>query len=294
MQRVNGPLGQGEVAKYHALGNDYLVVDAETFGSALTPARVVALCHRHLGAGSDGILARVPASGGAAFGLRIYNPDGSEAEKSGNGLRIFARFLHDFGYTQATSFAIDTPGGRVEAVLRPALEGGIDLITVAMGRASFFSDLIPVTGPRREVVEEALVLNPNAETNAETLQVTCVTVGNPHCVVFVPRLSVSALRRLGPQLETHARFPNRINVQLAHVVDRSRIEILIWERGAGETMASGSSSCAVAAAARRLNRVDRDVTMVMPGGTLHITVGDDFALTMAGPATPVYRARLLC
>jgi diaminopimelate epimerase len=278
-------LARDEFAKYHALGNDYLVLDGDLQRPHLTPARVRALCDRHVGIGSDGILAlHRPKRGGIV--LRIWNPDGSEAEKSGNGVRIFARFLWDFGYVRSREIAITTAGGPVTAKLS-IVRGNVGPIRVEMGRASFNSADIPVLGPAREVIDEPL------RVGSVDLRVTCVSVGNPHCVRFVDELHPEMLRSLGPLLETHALFPNRTNVQLARVRSRSAIDTLIWERGAGETRASGSSSCAVAAAAHRLGLVDRKVDVHMPGGKLRIEIGADYALRMTGPATPVYRGKLL-
>jgi diaminopimelate epimerase len=278
-------LGRGEVARYHALGNDYLVVDPRRLGLRLTRTRIRSLCDRNTGVGSDGLLALAPARG-ADFGLRIYNPDGSEAEKSGNGVRIFARFLRDFGYTRKRILSIGTKGGRVRAQLH--LRGkSVDRIEVEMGRASFDSRAIPVRGRRREVVSEPLLVA------GRRFHVTCVSVGNPHCVIFVPRLSLDLLRRIGPRIETHPSFPKRINVQLARIANRRTIEALVWERGAGETRASGSSACAVAAAALRTGRSAGRVTVRMPGGALRIEVDAGYALRMTGPATPVARVRLL-
>jgi diaminopimelate epimerase len=283
--RAGGKLGRGEFARYHALGNDYLVVDPSRFGVRLTKARIRQLCDRRTGVGSDGILAPVSAAG-ADFGLRIYNPDGSQAEKSGNGVRIFARFLHDFGYTRKRRLAIATRGGVVGAELH--LRGGaVDQIRVEMGRARFDSRAIPVRGRRREVVSELL------RVAGRLFRVTCVSVGNPHCVIFVRRLSPGALRRFGPQIETHRRFPKRINVQFARVVNRRTIEALVWERGAGETRASGSSACAVVAAAVMTGRSARRVTVRMPGGSLAVEVGEDDELVLTGSATPIARGRLL-
>ncbi len=280
-----GKLKAGEFAKYHGLGNDYVVIDSRTFGTRLTPARIRKLCHRNTGLGSDGILALTP-SRRADFGLRIFNPDGSEAEKSGNGLRILSRFLYDFGYTRRKSFSIDTKGGRVQAEL--SLRGKeVSRVSVEMGHATFWSDEIPVRGPRREVIDEQLVVE------SRLLRVTCVSVGNPHCVIFVPELSSHELQKFGTLLEHHSSFPRRINVQFARVVSPKLIDVLIWERGAGETAASGSSACAVAAAAHRNELVGRRVQVRMPGGQLSIEIGDDFSLRMTGPSTPVYRGRML-
>jgi len=278
-------LARDEFAKYHALGNDYLVLDGDLQRPALTPERVRALCDRHTGIGSDGVLAlHRPRRG--EIGLRIWNPDGSQAEKSGNGARIFARFLWDFGYVRKPEIEIDTPGGRIVAKLSLA-RGAVRTIRVDMGRASFSSADVPVLGPLREVVDEPL------RVGSLDLRVTCVSIGNPHCVRFVSELHPEMLRSLGPQLEHHALFPQRTNVQLARVRSRRAIDVLVWERGAGETLASGSSSCAVAAAAHRLGLVDRKVDVHMPGGKLAIEIGTDFALRMTGPATPVYRGKLL-
>ncbi len=266
--------------KSHALGNDYIVVDPGALSFPLAPQAIRMICDRHRGVGSDGILAHVP-SDRADFGLRIYNPDGSEAEKSGNGLRIFARYLHDHGLAKAREFRIETPGGIVNVALR--LKGReVEDITIDMGAATFQSAQIPVAGPSREVVDEAI------EVDGDPLVFTAVSVGNPHCVVFVPDLSQVDLHRLGPKLERHRVFPNRTNVQFAEVKSRNRVTILIWERGAGETMASGSSACAVAAAAVRKQLADRELTITMPGGDLQISVALDWSIRMAGPAVEVY------
>ena len=279
------PLGRGEFAKYHALGNDYIVVDGDAIRPKLDAERVRALCDRHTGIGSDGVLALHRPRRGALL-LRIWNPDGSEAEKSGNGVRIFARFLWDFRYVRAKELEIETPGGRVTARLT-VTRGEVTSIRVDMGRASFKSGDLPMLGPERDVVDEPL------RVGSVDLRVTCVSVGNPHCVRFVTHLQPEVLRSIGPQLESHPIFPNRTNVQLACVRSRTKIDALIWERGAGETLASGSSSCAVAAAAHRLGLVDRKVEVHMPGGSLRIEIGSGYALRMIGPATPVYRGSIL-
>ena len=278
-------LGQGEFAKYHGLGNDYLALDAERFGAPLSPARVRTLCDRHHGPGADGIVARVAARQGD-FAVRIYNPDGSEAEKSGTGLRVFARFLYDFAYTRRRKFTVETKGGAVAVHLH--LRGGkVSRATVDMGQARFERAAIPVRSRGAEVVDEPWTLD------GERVRVTCVSMGNPHCVVFVRRLRRQDLLRLGPKLERDPRFPERTNVQLARVRTRKRIEVLVWERGAGETLASGTSSCAVAAAALRLDKADRCVTVELPGGDLPIRITRDYAVRLTGPVTAIMRGRLL-
>ncbi|MGH2453170.1 MAG: diaminopimelate epimerase [bacterium] len=258
------------------MGNDYLVVDPGALSFALTPAAISAICDRHTGVGSDGILA-LRSSKVADFGVRIFNPDGSEAEKSGNGLRILARFLRDHTYTRKREFSIETLGGVAQARLH--LRGRrVAAITVDVGRASFHSEDIPAAGERREIVDEPLILD------GEILRVTALSVGNPHCVVFMNALDPATLRRLGPRLETHPAFPRRINVQLARVVSRRALEILIWERGVGETQASGTSACAVAAAAVRRGLADRAVTVSMPGGRLEVAVDRSWGIRLTGPA----------
>ena len=265
-------LGKDEFARSHALGNDYLVVDPKTLSKPLTPERIRAICHRNFGVGSDGILTLEPGRD-ADFGLRILNPDGSEAEKSGNGLRIFCRFLYDHGYTAKSEFTVSTLGGKVSAKLH-LQGGGVSAVTVDMGRA----EVSP---------EETL------EVAGRRLKGSVVSVGNPHFVIIDASLTRDDLLALGPKIENHPRFPKRTNLQFVTVLDRHAIRLLIWERGAGETLASGSSSCAAAAACQRLGLVDSPVKAVMPGGELALEILPDGMLRMTGPATPVCVGRLL-
>ncbi len=271
--------------KGHGLGNDYIVIDAGDLPAALTPGQVARICDRNWGVGSDGILLLVPAWGGAGFGLRILNPDGSEAEKSGNGLRIFAKYLHDHGHAKQDTFSVATKGGCVEC--RCHVENGrVHLVTVEMGRATFLAPQIPMNGPEREVVKVPL------QVEGETLLVTALSVGNPHCVIFTDRLDEALVKRLGPLVEHHPAFPNRTNVQWARVVSRSLVDILIWERGAGFTLASGSSSSAVVCAAVKNGLCDHGpVTVRMPGGTLHVEVRPDWSIRLQGPVEEVYVGR---
>lgn len=267
-------MNMNNFVKSHGLGNDYFVLDGSRISFELNPEIIKLLCHRNYGIGSDGILLLVPTDR-ADFGLRILNPDGSEAEKSGNGLRIFAKYLYEHGHIDRETFKIDTPGGIVTAELE--IRGGkVPFVTVEMGEATFDSRLIPVEGEEREVVNEEIRIE------GEILKFTAVSVGNPHCIVFTDELDEGYVRIVGPLLETHKLFPNRTNVQFARVVSRDRVEILIWERGAGYTLASGSSSCAVAAACVRNGFTDNAVTVLMPGGELNIEVRDDWSLKMRG------------
>lgn len=265
--------------KYHALGNDYLVLDPADFPGwpEPTPAQIRVICHRNFGVGSDGILWGPLPSTQSDFGLRIFNPDGSEAEKSGNGLRIFSRYLWDRGLVKTPAFTVETPGGHVQSLIQ---ENG-HLITVAMGRVSFDSAKIPVTGAPREVLNEQITILDREFTFC------AATIGNPHCVIPLPEVTPALAHRYGPHLEVHPNFPRKTNVQFLQVLDRANIRIEIWERGAGYTLASGSSSSAAAAVARRLGLVDRDLTVHMPGGTIGITLDEDYAVLMTGTVNQV-------
>ena len=267
--------------KGHGLGNDYLVIDEADLAAPLSEAAIVRICDRNLGPGSDGILLLCP-SAVADFRVRIFNPDGSEAEKSGNGLRIFAKFLRDHARTSAESFTVETLGGIVTCRCHEK-NGRVGAVTVDMGRATFRADQIPVSG-----IEGEAVTIPLSIEDGTTLTATAVSVGNPHCVVFVDRPDEAECRRLGPLIERHPAFPNRTNVQFARATAPDAIEILIWERGAGYTLASGSSSCAAAAAAVRTGACrPGSITVSMPGGTLTVEVREEWSLRLTGPVEEV-------
>jgi diaminopimelate epimerase len=262
-------------SKYHGLGNDYLVMDEMDLMQR--PDRVRIICDRNFGIGSDGILFGPLPSKSALAGLRIFNPDGSEAEKSGNGIRIFCRHLWERGSVGHEPFLLETPGGIVRCrVLDPRHE-----IEVEMGTVNFWSDVIPVMGERREVLQEAL------DIDGESLKFSAATIGNPHCVILRDQVDADLARRLGPKLERHTLFPNRTNVQFVKVIDPGTIQVEIWERGAGYTLASGSSASAAAAVVRRLGFCGPNVRVQMPGGELKIVIGDQFSIVLSGPVTKV-------
>lgn len=266
---TNAATGTFHYLKSHGLGNDYLVMDPDTQPVELTPAVIRLICHRNYGIGSDGILLRT-GSQGADFGLRILNPDGSEAEKSGNGVRIFAKYLYDTGRASSERFTLETPGGIVGVRIVEARDTRARIVSAAMGRAVF--------DPLETI-----------QADGEVFAVTSLSVGNPHCVILVDDVEAVDLRRWGPRIETHPAFPNRTNVQFAQVVDRKCVSIVIWERGAGETLASGSSSCAVAAACQRAGLVEPVVTIRMPGGELTIEIGTEGEIQMTGAVEEVCR-----
>jgi len=263
--------------KYHALGNDYVVLRPETFDAELSPDIVRIICHRNYGIGSDGILYGPVDSKACDFGLRIFNPDGSEAEKSGNGLRIFARSLYDEGRVNEQPFSVETPGGIVSC----KVEKRGETVTVQMGEVDFNSQRIPVAGPPREVLNEEIFVD------GRVFKFCAATVGNPHCIVLTDKPSSIDARRYGSLIENDPRFPNRTNVQFMTVIDRENIQIEIWERGAGYTLASGSSSTAAAAVAYKLGLCGSDITVHMPGGDIRIQFRDGFFATMTGPVTKV-------
>ncbi|MBT7862838.1 MAG: diaminopimelate epimerase [Gemmatimonadetes bacterium] len=273
--------------KGHGLGNDYIALDPDDLDFRLTPKNIRAVCDRHWGAGSDGILALTP-SRRADFGVRIYNPDGSEAEKSGNGLRIFARYLYSTRRTRRRAFSVETKGGLVAIDLHIDDHGDASSATVEMGKAAFAPAALPCSLKVDELIERPI------RVGGQALKFTGVSVGNPHCVVFRDKgksWSREELLALGPDLENHKIFPKRTNVQLAVPTGPHGLYILIWERGAGETQASGSSSCAAASAAVRLGLVSSPVTVKAPGGTLRIDVDEAYDLTMLGPVAEVFQGR---
>lgn len=273
--------------KGQGLGNDYLAIDGNAFPLELTPPMVRLACDRHAGFGADGILVRLPSEV-ADFGVRIYNPDGSEAEKSGNGLRIFAAYLLEQGaVAPRTRFTVETAGGVVGLEILDVADHGVFHIEAQMGRASFRSAAVGLPGPDREVDGEQLQL-----PGGDRVAIQTVSMGNPHCVCFEDELVLEDLRRRAPQIATHEWFPRGTNVQFATAVGPDEVQAFVWERGAGETRSSGSSACAVAAAAVRRGLVQsRQVRVRMPGGTFEVSVGTDWDIVLRGPVESVFRAR---
>jgi diaminopimelate epimerase len=276
------------ISKGVALGNDYLVVEATDLPWPLTPARCAAICDRHGGVGSDGILIALGADAGT-FPLRILNPDGSEAEKSGNGLRIFAAWLHGRGLaTTGEWFTVrlvrDSVRARVEAV---RTDGALD-IRVEMGRASFRGEDVGFTPVAGDVIDHELLLS-----DGRTARITTVSMSNPHCVVFVDALERADFLARAPQLCTHTAFARGTNVQFARIVGEHVLEILIWERGVGETLASGSSACAAAAAAVRRGLLSSGrIEVRMNGGTAEVDIADNWAVRLRGPARMLFDATI--
>lgn len=258
--------------RYHGLGNDYLVYDPNQNELELNKENAAMLCNRNMGLGSDGIL-EGPFIGEKHMSLRIWNPDGSIAEKSGNGVRIFAKYLKDAGYVQKKNYKLVTDGGMVEITY---LNEDGSRLRISMGKLSFWSDEVPVTGERREVINEDMVFG-------RTLYpVTCVSVGNPHCVIPMREISRPLVCKIGNYAEVARYFPERINTEIMKVIDNNNIAIETFERGAGYTMATGTGACAAAGVAYKLGLTGNKVIVHMPGGELQVEIDDDWNVYMTG------------
>ncbi|HWO20184.1 MAG TPA: diaminopimelate epimerase [Kofleriaceae bacterium] len=285
-------------AKYQGLGNDFLVVDlraapAAEAALAQDPQHVIALCDRQFGVGGDGVLAVLPSKTADAR-MRVLNSDGSEAEMCGNGIRCVAKELFDRGGLARPELAIETGAGVLVCSIEA--EGGVARsVTVAMGAPRLLRGEIPVSGPSGErCIEQPLAL-PGAPTGAPTgaLALTCVSMGNPHAVAFIGSLDEAwrLAKSIGPTVEHHAWFPNRTNVELAHARSPREIDLVVWERGCGITLACGTGACATTVAAVLTGRAAEatPVRVNLPGGALEITVLAGMTnVLMKGPAAHVF------
>jgi diaminopimelate epimerase len=271
--------------KSHGLGNSYVIFDQSNIDFDLSADNIRKICSVETGIGSDGILIKV-SSEKADFGVRIFNPDGSEAEKSGNGIRIFGKFLYDYGYSNCDNFSVETAGGIVEINLLEKKENKVSLLKAAMGQAEFNPRLIPVVLNGKEV------LNYKINIFDESFEINCVSIGNPHCVVFQDKLEEAKIKRFGPLIENHPLFPSKINVQFVKIRNRRKVDILIWERGAGFTQASGSSACAVVAVGKKLGMLEDKVHLNMPGGQLFVEIKPDWNIYLTGPVEEICHGKL--
>ncbi len=271
-----------KIFKYHALGNDYLVIDPKYLDIELNEDNIIKICHRNFGCGSDGILYG-PIMKGNKISLKIFNPDGSEAEKSGNGIRIFSKYLKDYGYVKDKEFSLLTKGGEV---LVTYLNEEGTLIKVSMGKVSFNSKDIGVKGCKREVIlEDIKVLDKN-------VKFTSLTIGNPHTVLILNSLEDMDIHEYGPYIENHEMFLNRTNVQFVEVLDKNTIKIKIYERGAGYTLASGSSSSAAGSVCYKLGLTSNDILVKCDGGDIKIYIDKDGEVFMTGEVSRVYEGIL--
>jgi diaminopimelate epimerase len=274
-----------QFAKWQGLGNDYLIVEAGRLPS-LEPSAVGLLCDRHFGVGADGILVHETPSGavpGAVARMRIFNPDGSEPEMCGNGIRMFARYLNQRGLAPEGEFVVETLAGPISPRLLP--DGRV---RVKMGTARFKSDAI-----HREDLEQLNeVVQRSLSAAGEDFTFTFVDVGNPHCIIQADDLSAVALERVGPEIETLPLFPRRANVEFIRPEEDGSVSMRVWERGVGETMACGTGGTAVGAAAVRLGLANSPVTVHLLGGDMEIEVGQSWEVTMTGPAEEVFTGSL--
>lgn len=258
--------------RYHGLENDYVVFNPNKNELKLTSENVRMICDRNAGLGSDGVL-EGPVMKEEGMYVKIWNPDGSESETSGNGVRIFAKYLKDAGYIQKKNFTLYTMHGAVEVAF---LKEDGSRLRVSMGKLSFCSEDIPVTGEKRDVINEDMVFG-------RTLYpVTCVSIGNPHCVIPMREISKPLVCKIGDYAEIARYFPNRINTQIMQVIDKENIAIEIYERGAGYTLASGTGACAAAGVAWKLGMTNNKVVVHMPGGELQVEIEADFNVFMTG------------
>lgn len=276
-------------AKYHGLGNDFLVVDlrsvsADEAALVQDPDRVIALCDRQFGVGGDGVLAVLPSDTADAR-MRVLNSDGSEAEMCGNGLRCVAKELFERGGLRQPEITIDTGAGR----LLCAIDAAGDIarsVTVQMGTPRLLRAEIPMAGPAGErCVEQPL--------DVSGTTITCVSMGNPHAISFVGSRDQAwqLATSIGTRVEHHAWFPNRTNAEFAHIVHRREIDLVVWERGCGITLACGTGACATAVAAVVTGRADEatPIRVNLPGGSLEITVAAGLTgVAMKGPALHVF------
>ena len=264
--------------KYHGLGNDYLVLDPNKNEIRMQERHIVRMCRRNIGVGADGILYGPLMEQGKIY-VKIFNPDGSEAERSGNGVRIFAKYLIDEGYIKREPFVLTTKAGDV----------GIEFLSedgsrmrVNMGQARFAGAPLPRIKKRAGSLVTDEIVNDPLIFHDSLYNATCVSMGNPNCVLMMEEVNDKKAKALGPYVENAPYFPQRINMQLCHVIDRRHIQVEIYERGAGYTLASGTGACAAAAAAYRMGLTDADICVEMPGGDLRVEIADDMTVYLTG------------
>ena len=265
----------------HGLGNDYVYVNCfeERIENPSETARYVS--DRHFGVGSDGLIMINPSEA-ADFEMEMYNADGSRGEMCGNGIRCVAKYVYDYGLTDKTSISVETLGG-IKYLDLTVEDGKAVLVKVDMGTPILDPGQIPIVSGREAVIDEPVVVD------GTEYRMTGVSMGNPHAVIYVDDLGGLDLVEVGPKFENHERFPKRINTEFAHVIDRTTVEMRVWERGSGETLACGTGACAVAVASILNGNTEDEVTVKLLGGDLLIRWDrESDKVYMTGPATVVY------
>ena len=267
--------------KMHGLGNDYVYVNCFEEKIDNPPAVARFVSDRHFGIGSDGLIMINPSKT-ADFEMEMYNADGSRGEMCGNGIRCVAKYVYDYGLTDKTQISVETLGG-IKYLDLTVEDGKVSLVKVDMGEPELEADLIPIISEREQVIDEPI------EVDGKEYHMTGVSMGNPHAVIYVDDVKGLDLEKIGPKFENHERFPKRINTEFVHCIDRQTVEMRVWERGSGETLACGTGACAVAVSSILNNLTDTQVTVKLLGGDLQIEWDrEKDRVFMTGPATVVF------
>lgn len=267
--------------KMHGLGNDYVYVNCFEEKIDNPPAVARFVSDRHFGIGSDGLIMINPSKT-ADFEMEMYNADGSRGEMCGNGIRCVAKYVYDYGLTDKTQISVETLGG-IKYLDLTVEDGKVSLVKVDMGKPELEADLIPIISEREQVIDEPI------EVDGKEYHMTGVSMGNPHAVIYVDDVKGLDLEKIGPKFENHERFPKRINIEFVHCIDRQTVEMRVWERGSGETLACGTGACAVAVSSILNNLTDTQVTVKLLGGDLQIEWDrEKDRVFMTGPATVVF------
>lgn len=267
--------------KMHGLGNDYVYVNCFEEKIDNPPAVARFVSDRHFGIGSDGLIMINPSKT-ADFEMEMYNADGSRGEMCGNGIRCVAKYVYDYGLTDKTQISVETLGG-IKYLDLTVEDGKVSLVKVDMGKPELEADLIPIISEREQVIDEPI------EVDGKEYHMTGVSMGNPHAVIYVDDVKGLDLEKIGPKFENHERFPKRINTEFVHCIDRQTVEMRVWERGSGETLACGTGACAVAVSSILNNLTDTQVTVKLLGGDLQIEWDKEKdRVFMTGPAKVVF------
>lgn len=272
--------------KMEGLGNDYVYVNCfrETVANPKEVARRVS--DRHFGIGSDGLILIKPSKE-ADFCMDMYNADGTQSEMCGNGIRCVAKYVYDYGLTDKTSISVETLAG-IKYLDLKVENGKVSVVTVNMGAPEIIAEKIPVVSDKEKVIHEPIVVD------GKKYEVTCVSMGNPHCVTFVEDTAAFPLEKVGPEFENHAVFPKRVNAEFVQILDRKTVNMRVWERGTGETLACGTGACASAVACILNGLTDNEITLHLLGGDLQVRWDRDTNLVyMTGPATVVFDGEIV-
>ena len=272
--------------KMQGLGNDYVYVNCFRENVENPSEMAIKVSDRHFGIGSDGLILIKPSEV-ADFRMDMYNADGSQAEMCGNGIRCVAKYVYDYGLTDQTEISVETLAGIKYLKLQIA-DGKVSRITVNMGQPELVPDKIPVQADGDCVVDEPIVVN------GVTYKMTCVSMGNPHCIVFVDDTADFPLEEIGPMFENHERFPKRVNTEFIQILNRNEVNMRVWERGSGETLACGTGACASAVACVLNGLTEDEITLHLLGGDLSVRWDQEENLVyMTGPATVVFDGEIV-